>query len=160
MRVYFCNKDKVIDNLENGCRLGDTYNNLINKTNVTKIFSIEGIFYVYNNTLNRVIINDLPVEKVLINNVDLLIDKSSIVYEPGWVQLNPNHVVESVTVYTYCANEIGPNEIGPNDKNVKFVIEKKNNIINDVYFEVEDIDLSEDIDKYNAIKKDIVTFLL
>ena len=95
---------------------------LVEKKVIKKIYSNEGIFYVNNNTLYRLvnIIGELPAEEVNIKDYKLIIEKNKLIYEPECFQLPPEHISEIITEYTYSFLE---------NKNVQFIIEKHEDII-------------------------------
>uniref|UniRef100_A0A6C0IHP1 Uncharacterized protein n=1 Tax=viral metagenome TaxID=1070528 RepID=A0A6C0IHP1_9ZZZZ len=132
MRFYFTDNE-LLHHLESSLVLKDI--NIIRR-----IYSSDGILHVVNNILQRVIINDVPVEKITINNHDFIVDRSTIKYETGFFQISPKHIGETVTIRTYTiANAIDPNAIDPNaiaiDPNeIKLVIEKHSNNIIEIYF--------------------------
>jgi hypothetical protein len=75
---------------------------LLQKTEFTRIFSSEGMFHVKENKLMREQIQDQPIENITIQNIDFIMDKSSIKYDVDWYQLNPYHIAETIDVYTYA----------------------------------------------------------
>lgn len=175
MRLYF--QSKSINEIENALINTLSLTNiisLIQKSTITKIYSSEGIFHLFDNKLNRAIIKDLPVEEVKVNNTEFLLDKSTFNYVLDWTQLNPQHIVENINVYTYGlntqndfmadeigsnemgANEMGANEIGSNDSVPVLIVEKKDGQISDLYFEINGNNLKE---LNNNINNSIVTFL-
>ena len=119
MRLYF--QSKSINEIENALYNTLCVTNvisLIQKSTITKIYSTEGIFHLFDNKLNRAIIKDLPVEELKVNNTEFLLDKSTFNYVLDWTQLNPQHIVENINVYTYdlnTQNEMGQNDVMPND---------------------------------------------
>ncbi len=139
MRVYI--KDQELIN-----KINDIF--ILSNSRATvmrKIYSSEGIFYVINNTLKRAIINDLPCEKLTINNYEFIVDKSTIEYDSEWYQLNPNHISEIITKYEVGANEVGANEVGANEVGanevganevgtIQLFIEKTHNSNDEMYF--------------------------
>ena len=157
MRLYF--QSKSINEIENALINTLSLTNiisLIQKSTITKIYSSEGIFHLFDNKLNRAIIKDLPVEEVKVNNTEFLLDKSTFNYVLDWTQLNPQHIVENINVYTYVLNELGSNEIGSNEIGPVLIVEKKDGQISDLYFEINDNNLKE---LNNNINNSIVTFL-
>jgi hypothetical protein len=154
MRIYFSNGDLSnltefftsieLSNLTDALILSDSYL-------LTKIYSTEGIFHLFDNILHRVKIIDHPIERTSINNLDFIIDKSTILYEEDWVQLSPNHIIETVNVYTYSlpaspAHTVGEHTSGEHTsgehtagaEEVQLFVEKKNDKISEMYFVVED----------------------
>ena len=140
MRLYFSNK---IDSLN--FTIPTKYSSL-KVDNLTRIYSTEGIFQLLNNTFSKVIIRDYPIETVTINNIDFLIDKSQIVYDYEWKQLEPNHIVEHIKLYTYDLSVLqetaGIQEIQESASttsitsttSIQLVIEKKKEEISELYF--------------------------
>lgn len=134
MRLYFSNK---IDSLN--FTIPTKYSSL-KVDNLTRIYSTEGIFQLLNNTFSKVIIRDYPIETVTINNIDFLIDKSQIVYDYEWKQLEPNHIVEHIKLYTYDLSVLqetaGIQEIqeSTSTTSIQLVIEKKKEEISELYF--------------------------
>lgn len=185
MRLYFNNKS--INDMEdalNNTLCSTNVISLIQKSTIMKIYSSEGIFHLFDSKLNRVIIKDLPVEEVKVNNTEFLLDRSTIKYILDWTQLNPQHIVENINVYTYglntkndvmandvmpndimtndimpndiMPNEMGPNKMGTNEIGPVLIVEKKDGLISDLYFEINDNNLKE---LNNNINNRIVTFL-
>jgi pentapeptide MXKDX repeat protein len=139
------------------------------KTTITKIYSNEGIFHLFNNTLHRMTINDGPIndgpindgpindgpindgpindgpinEIKNINKRKIIIDRSTISYEIEDYHLSPNHITEVCNIYTYSiCNKF------KSDTVIDLVIEKQKNRITEMYLVVDDL-----------LNKDIVTFL-
>ena len=91
---------------------------LIFKKNIKKIYSKEGIYYLNNNTLHKLVnvADDLPIEEVTVNNIyKLIIDKNNLEYELEFFQLPPEHIIETIIQYTYAL---------PDTDNIQFIIEK------------------------------------
>lgn len=103
-------------------------NKVINKITFKKIYSTEGIFHIINNTLHRLIINDVPSEKVRINNIDFLVDRSSFTYDTDCYQLNPEHISETAYIQTYALTD-----------NLQLVVEK-GDTNTEMYFTIDDIE--------------------
>ena len=165
MRLYFQSKSiNEIENALNNTLCVTNVISLIQKSTITKIYSTEGIFHLFDNKLNRAIIKDLPVEEFKVNNTEFLLDKSTFNYVLDWTQLNPQHIVENINVYTYdlnTQNEMGQNDvmsngIMPNELGLVLIVEKKDGQISDLYFEINDNNLKE---LNNDINNRIVTFL-
>jgi hypothetical protein len=100
---------------------------LLHKMEFTRIFSSEGIFHVKDNKLMRAEIKDQPIEHITIQNIDFIMDKSSIKYDVDWYQINPYHISESIDVYTYA---LLPNAL-------QLILEKQDKHVNALYFYAE-----------------------
>lgn len=137
--------------------LSNAYNiYLIDKTLQTRIYSSEGIFHIKKNKLNRVIINDLPFEPLTINNVEFMVDRSSINYEVDWFQLNPNHMVETIQVSTYTLldpSALPDSSVDPFPDYTLVIERVHGEEISDVYI----LNNKNNID--NDVENTIVTFL-
>ena len=121
MRVYVLCSD-VIETIQ---QLNAT---LTEKKVIKKIYSNEGIFYVLDNVLYRMveIVDELPSEELKINRGKFMVDKNKIIYKPEHFQLSPNHISETVIIHTYSL---------PNDNNIQFIIEQhENDNMNEAYF--------------------------
>jgi len=112
MRIYITDNDLI-----NNIKKSIPDNNIFDINVIRKIYSSEGIFHVIDNTLKRVIINDIPSDKLIINNYEFIVDRSTIEYDSEWYQLNPNHISEIVTSYAYAI-----------DKNLQLVIENNSTV--------------------------------
>jgi hypothetical protein len=128
MRLYF---SKKIDSLN--FTIPTKYSSL-KVDNLTRIYSTEGLFQLLNNTFSKVIIRDYPIETVTINNIDFLIDKSQIVYDYEWKQLEPNHIVEHIKLYTYDLSVLQETAGIQETTSIQLVIEKKKEEISELYF--------------------------
>ena len=86
---------------------------LVEKKVIKKIYSKEGIYYLSNNILYKLvnIVGELPCEEY-INK--LIVDKNTLVYEPEHYQLSPDHISEIITQYIYSLS----------DNKMQFIIEK------------------------------------
>ena len=82
------------------------------------------------NCLYRVFINDSPTERHSINGIEFVLDKSIEVYDSEFLQVNPNHIVDNITIYTYI---IGTGT----GTGTTFVIEKQANKISEIYFDMQ-----------------------
>ena len=73
---------------------------LVEKKVIKKIYSKEGIYYLSNNILYRLvnIIGELPCEQ---HGNKLIVDKNTLVYEPEHYQLSPDHISEIITQYIF-----------------------------------------------------------
>lgn len=116
---------------------------LLNKTSFTRILSSEGIFHVKDNKLLRVHIKDQPIENINIQNINFLVDKSSIKYDVDWYQINPYHIIEHIDVYTYA---LSPHTVP--DNNVQLILERQDKQLNTLYFNVETDDFNNSIDTF------------
>lgn len=111
---------------------------LVEKKVIKKIYSKEGIYYLSNNILYRLVnvVGELPCEEH-VNKHKLIVDKNTLVYEPEHYQLSPDHISEIIIIHTYSL---------PNDNNIQFIIEQhKNNNDNEAYFNTDNY---TDIMKY------------
>ena len=118
--------------------------NLLTKTEFTRIFSNEGIFHVKDNKLMRLNIKDQPIENITIQNIEFIVDKSSIKYDVDWYQINPYHIMETIDVYTYVLCD-----------KVQLILEKQDKHTSSIYFLINVINDNNNIDINNII----VTFL-
>ena len=138
---------------------------LLSKTEFTRIFSNEGIFHVKDNKLMRLNIKDQPIENITIQNIEFIVDKSSIKYDVDWYQINPYHIAESIDVYTYALSphsvaphsvlphSVAPHSVAPHSvapHSVQLILEKQDKHVSSLYF-------SAETDDFNNI---IGTFLL
>ena len=114
---------------------------LITKTKITRVFSSEGIFHVKDNKMMKLNIKDRPIENITIQDIEFIVDKSSIKYDVDWYQINPYHIMETIDVYTYVLCD-----------DVQLILEKQDKHTSSIYFLINDID---NIDINNII----VTFL-
>lgn len=115
---------------------------LLNKSDFIRIFSSEGIFHVKDNKLMRAEIKDQPIENITIENIDFIMDKSSIKYDVDWYQINPYHISESIDVYTYA---LSPNALPshlPSDT-LQLILEKQDKKVNSLYFYAETDDFND-----------------
>ena len=118
---------------------------LLQKTEFTRIFSSEGMFHVKENKLMREQIQDQPIENITIQNIDFIMDKSSIKYDVDWYQLNPYHIAETIDVYTYALpTHTLPTHALPTHA-VTLILEKQDKHLNSIYF------YAETDDFYNSI---------
>ena len=114
------------------------------------IFSSEGMFHVKENKLMREQIQDQPIENITIQNIDFIMDKSSIKYDVDWYQLNPYHIAETIDVYTYALpthalpTHALPTHALPTHA-VTLILEKQDKHLNSIYF------YAETDDFYNSI---------
>jgi hypothetical protein len=130
MRIYFTNPYDNVDIIIN------MQNKLISKNTIKKIYSTEGIFYIINNKVNRLIIIDDPnSEKISISNIDFIVDRSSFTYDTECYQLNPNHISETVYVQTYALTDC-----------LQLVVETCNN--NQIYFTIDDANYDINYEKH------------
>jgi len=109
---------------------------LLNKSDFIRIFSSEGIFHVKDNKLMRAEIKDQPIENITIENIDFIMDKSSIKYDVDWYQINPYHISESIDVYTYAVSS--PDAL-------QLILEKQDKQVNALYFYAEMDDFNDSI---------------
>ena len=109
---------------------------LLHKMEFTRIFSSEGIFHVKDNKLMRAEIKDQPIENITIENIDFIMDKSSIKYDVDWYQINPYHISESIDVYTYALSS---------PDTLQLILEKQDKQVNAVYFYAEMDDFNDSI---------------
>ena len=143
MRIYF--SDVLVKNIIDA--VSGAHNiYLKEKSAKTRIYSSEGIFHIKDDKLNRVVIKDIPVEHITINNLECMVDRSSINYEVDWFQLSPNHIAETVQVSAYALyNPLSEpiEELFPGSKLViesvqgektseVYIVNNENNIDNDI----------------------------
>ena len=88
------------------------------------------------NCLYRVFINDSPTERHSINGIEFVLDKSIEVYDSEFLQVNPNHIVDNITIYTYIIGTGTGTGPGPGT-GPTFVIEKQANKISEIYFDMQ-----------------------
>ena len=111
-----------------------------NKTvkNIKTLISEEGIFRIYPNKVERMEINDKPIENINILNLEGILDKSTINSVEEISQVPISHTVSEWT-YTYYS--LRPKSL------VKFVIGEIDNTIGDVYFEIDSNEISTNIEE-------------
>ena len=138
IKILICNISKHIFNEEQLKKY------LIKSDNYSYILSCDGIFKLHNDNIYKLQIMDNNYEKKIINNVDLILDKSYIIKKDNY----------HIPVTSYDLVDINVNIYGLRDKaNLKLYIEKRFNRIYDVYFIAND-----KLDEYN-LYDDINTFL-
>jgi len=121
--------------------------NLLKKTEKERvIYSKRGIFKIINNKLFELRIDDYPVEKARIEELDCLIDRSKFERDEITYQIPMDHNLVNIDKSFYKLN----------DKSlIDFVIEEVNHKIKDFYFivrgELETFDLKEDIYTFLSI---------
>ena len=118
---------------------------LLNKSDFIRIFSSEGIFHVKDNKLMRAEIKDQPIENITIENIDFIMDKSSIKYDVDWYQINPYHISESIDVYTYALSPhalSSPSHALPSNT-LQLILEKQDKKVNALYFYAETDDFND-----------------
>jgi len=177
VRLYFSDNSKVdlhrIDNTSTNISLVDT-------TSFTRIFSSEGIFSVKDNKLMREQIKDQSIEKITIQNIEFLMDKSTIKYDVDWYQINPYHIAETIYMYTYELTTLAlpthtlpthtlpthtlPTHTLPThtlpDKRVQLILEKQGKESSSIYFLINENDMLNENNMLNdEITNIIVTFL-
>ena len=115
---------------------------LLHKSEITRIYSSEGIFLVNANKLTRAQIQDQSIENITIKNIELIVDKSSIKYDVDWYQINPYHIMETIDVYTYTL----PTHTLPTHtvSNTQLILEKQDKHVNALYFLIYDNDFNND----------------
>ena len=138
IKILICNISKHIFNEEQLKKY------LIKSDNYSYILSCDGIFKLHNDNIYKLQIMDNNYEKKIINNVDLILDKSYIMKKDTY----------HIPFTSYDLVDINVNIYGLRDKaNLKLYIEKRFNRIYDVYFIAND-----KLDEYN-LYDDINTFL-
>lgn len=138
IKILICNISKHIFNEEQLKKY------LIKSDNYSYILSCDGIYKLHNDNIYKLQIMDNNYEKKIINNVDLILDKSYIIKKDTY----------HIPVTSYDLVDINVNIYGLRDKaNLKLYIEKRFNRIYDVYFIAND-----KLDEYN-LYDDINTFL-
>ena len=138
IKILICNISKHIFNEEQLKKY------LIKSDNYSYILSCDGIYKLHNDNIYKLQIMDNNYEKKIINNVDLILDKSYIIKKDNY----------HIPVTSYDLVDINVNIYGLRDKaNLKLYIEKRFNRIYDVYFIAND-----KLDEYN-LYDDINTFL-
>jgi len=112
--------------------------------NIKTIISEEGIFHINLNNIERVMIQDIPIENISILNLEGIIDKSTI--KPVEIV---HHVpyAHYVSDWNYCYYSLRPNAL------VQFVVGKINNDIKDIYFKIHSNEITA------SIEEDIHAFL-
>lgn len=137
MKIYIPKLDININNLENYCK----YNN-----NFKIIYSNDGIFKIHNNTINKLNITDKSIETILVNEITLFIDKSTI------------SMVSNITTIPYIHKSIDIDEIKykmTTKSTLALVVQYSKNKIIDTYFECNDNiinnNIINDISKYLII---------
>tara|TARA_Y100000022_G_C13122437_1_gene316386 strand:- start:71 stop:502 length:432 start_codon:yes stop_codon:yes gene_type:complete len=138
IKILICNISKHIFNEEQLKKY------FIKSDHYSYILSCDGIFKLHNDNIYKLQITDSHYEKKIINNVDLILDKSYILKKDTY----------HIPVTSYDLVDINVNIYGLRDKaNLKLYIEKRFNRIYDVYFIAND-----KLDEYN-LYDDINTFL-
>ena len=108
------------------------------------IYSTDGIFLIKNNDIIKLIPNDIPVEKYSFDKYNFLIVKSEYIFRKNIYTIPYKHTIETINKTEYKHNI---------KSKVNMVIEKKNGIRCDLYFETREKEL------YEELKKDIIKYL-
>ena len=107
------------------------------------IYSNNGVYTVNNNSILKLISNDIPIEKYSFKNYNFIIDKSKYIFRKNVYNIDYLHYIKKVKKIEYTFN---------NKSRVTMVIEECNNKRIDLYFETQEdelyIELKEDIIKY------------
>lgn len=127
---------------------------LIEKTSVTRLYSNEGIFNIQDNKITRVKIQDQPAEPLTVHTIDFLVDKSSITDDTEWYQLSPQHIIETISVYTYACADACADTLQINKNRINLIVEKHDEQIRAVYFQIDKEYFSKD-----DVNNRLVTFL-
>ena len=107
------------------------------------LYSSEGIFKILDKTINKMDIYDSVYNNITINNINFIIDNSSIKYI-FYDKIPYDHKMVKKTLLTYSLSE--------KSKNI-LIIEKTNNIVTDMYFKT--FDYPDQI----SVKEDISTLI-
>ena len=104
------------------------------------IYSVEGIFCLYNDTFKKITVQDNDYSIISINNVELICDNSKTISKSA-IKLPFNYKEQDITVYIYALRKNSPTTLN---------IEIINNEIKDIYFltnetSIEHFSLQEDI---------------
>lgn len=108
------------------------------------IYTDDGLFKMSNHKLLKMKIIDKPLENIMIDHTEVVVDHSKIVNDGEYYQLPVKYFIDTVTQYTYELNR---------NAGLKLVVEYTDNQFNDFYFE-----LREKLETI-GIKKDFHTFL-
>ena len=108
------------------------------------IYSTDGIFLIKNNDIIKLIPNDIPVEKYSFDNYNFLIDKSEYIFRKNIYNIPYKHTIEPIYKIEYKHNI---------KSKINMVIEKKNGVRCDLYFETREKEI------YSELKKDIIKYL-
>jgi len=150
MRIYVTDRQLIhtLTNIKNYSVLSLLNVYPTNKENIIKIYSIDGIYFAMGDKLNRLDICDGIIQKTYINNMEFIVDNSTITYVSEWINLNPTHLVEHVTVYTYmlkqAVNLVIEQTHHPNDEN-------KDNHSFELYFETNNPDFEDSISSFLTV---------
>lgn len=144
MRIYILELDikkqnkSIIDNIN--CY---KYNKSINR-----FYTDEGIYKYKNNDYIKYNVRDCDTEKYNTDKYTIIIDKSKLIKENDYYQIEPKHVYHSITKNIY-QNKYNP---------IQLIIENDNytNEIHDIYFKINDKKNSLSI---NEMRDYIDTFL-
>ncbi len=122
------------------------YLNDVKKTtkSIKTIISEEGIFHINLNNIERVMIQDVPIEKISLLDLEATIDKSTIKPVETVYQIPFSHYMSD---WKYSYYSLRPNAL------VQFVIGEINNEIKDVYFKIKENQIT------SSIEQDIHAFL-
>ena len=125
---------------------------LIKQNNIIEVYSEEGIYFIDNKNINKLIYNDKKSERMInyIDNHHFILDKT-IIQKLEAYQLPFDHIVLQNTEYIYSLN---------NKSTIKLHLiilnmEQNFSLINDFYFEVPD-----NIDIYTPFFKEEINVFL
>ena len=145
IRIYFSDVSHIV---------GHSALHLIEKTSLTRLYSNEGIFNIKDNKITRVKTRDQSVETLTVNTIDFLVDKSSITYDTEWFQISPEHITETIYIYSYAV------ALPATANRIKLIMEKQAEQISAVYFELEaSNEVSNEVSNEANLKNMLVTFL-
>ena len=96
----------------------------IKTANKKYIYSLEGIYCLYNDTFKKIIVEDESYTTTTINNIELICDNTRISYKVS-NKLPFHYKEENVTIYTYAVRKNSP---------ITFHIEMIEDKIKDMYF--------------------------
>ena len=101
--------------------------------NYKDIYSHEGIFRIKNNILYKLIPNDYPCEKYMLNNINFIIDKSKYIFLKDVYCIPYKNIVYNIHENRYKLNS---------KSNVELIVKYNNSALIDIYFYVNEEKLS------------------
>ena len=113
-------------------------------TQYKDIYSSEGIFRIQNDNIYQLIPQDKPIEKIIYNNTEFIVDKSYFLFRNEIYYIPIIHLEFNIEYIEFKLN---------NKSKISLIIEKKNNIITDTYFYTKENNL------HNYLKDDILLIL-
>ena len=116
MKIYI--KNFIPKNIKN--------NSIIpKKTKYQEIYSVDGIFRIKNDTIFKLIPQDVTPEKFNYNNIEFIIDKSSYIFRKNIYSIPYKHIIYDIEQHEYKLY---------NNSTVSLIINYCKNKIIDVYF--------------------------